>query len=59
MDSQNYALPLVVSRAAYDEIRAKLAAEERLWHRRDPDGEMLDMRGVLLVLDDGETARTR
>lgn len=48
MDSQNYALPLVVSRAAFDEILAKLAADGRVVG----DGNAIDMRGVLLVPDD-------
>lgn len=52
MDSQNYALPLVVSRATYDEIRSKLLAAGRLWPVQRPDGEMLDMRGVLLQAED-------
>lgn len=52
MDSQDYSVPLVVSRAAYDEIRAKLLAVGRLWQAPHPDGAGLDMRGIALVPDD-------
>lgn len=59
MDSQNYALPLLVSRATYDEIRSKLLASGRLWPVQRPEGEYIDMRGVLLQCDVGEIARMR
>lgn len=53
MDSQNYAVPLKVSRAAWDEVREKLRAAMPLAVIDDARG-LLDMRGVLLQLDEDE-----
>lgn len=56
MDNQDYATPLRVSRACYDEVRAKLVATGRPWLALEITAtgahEALDMRSVLLVPDD-------
>lgn len=48
MDNQDYSIPLVVSRACFDEVLRRLAADGRAVG----DGNAIDMRGVLLVVED-------
>lgn len=52
MDSQDYSVPLPVSRACFDEIRDRLKAGQRTLGVTDG---RIDMRGVVLVVADAAT----